>query len=59
MKKIISLFMACLLVFSCLAFSSCGGDVDPVSDDDPTGESGEAVTINVYNWGEYIDPEVE
>ena len=45
-KKIVSLLMAVLLV---LSLASCGKSV---------GNQGEAQSINVYNWGEYIDQSV-
>ena len=44
--KIVSLLMAVLLV---LSLASCGKSV---------GNQGEAQSINVYNWGEYIDQSV-
>ncbi|MBE6790465.1 MAG: spermidine/putrescine ABC transporter substrate-binding protein [Ruminococcaceae bacterium] len=44
-KKIISLIL-CLVLLA--ALSSCGGN----------GPSGEKQSINVYNWGEYIDQSV-
>ena len=46
MKKIISLFMVVLVLFS---FASCGGI---------SGNQSDAQSINVYNWGEYIDQSV-
>lgn len=46
MKKFFLLLLTCLLVIGTLPLS--------VSAE----ESAEKVTINVYNWGEYIDPEV-
>ncbi|MBR3767206.1 MAG: spermidine/putrescine ABC transporter substrate-binding protein [Clostridia bacterium] len=45
-KKIISLLLTALLVF---ALASCNNT---------PGNSGEAQSINVYNWGEYIDQSV-
>ena len=45
-KKIISLFMVVLVLFS---LASCGGIA---------GNQGDAQSINVYNWGEYIDQTV-
>ena len=45
-KKIISLILCLVLV---AALSSCGGNIGP---------SGEKQSINVYNWGEYIDQSV-
>ena len=50
MKKIISLILPFLLLFA-LAFtlSSCGEN-----DDSANKNSGKTVTLNVYNWGEYI-----
>lgn len=46
MKKLLSLTLACLLVFS---LTACGGEA---------GNTGDKQTINVYNWGEYIDQTV-
>ena len=40
MKKVLSLAMAAALLLSCAALSACG--------------SKESLTLNVYNWGEYI-----
>lgn len=45
-KKIISLILCSVLL---IALSSCGGNIGP---------SGEKQSINVYNWGEYIDQSV-
>lgn len=45
MKKIVSCVLVFCMVFSVLCLSACGG-------------SGSKVTINVYNWGEYIDESV-
>lgn len=47
MKRVISLFFAVLLVLSLCSCSQEG-----------SGENGRGVTINVYNWGEYIDQSV-
>lgn len=47
MKKIISVFFAALLVVSALMLSSCGNT-------DGEKDLGDAVTLYVYNWGEYI-----
>lgn len=62
MKKYLSLFMAFLLLFSCLAFSSCDNGVTEANGEgegeDAPSVSSEGVTINVYNWGEYIDQSV-
>ncbi len=44
-KKIISLVLVILLLFS---FAACG----------KSGNGGDAQSINVYNWGEYIDQSV-
>ncbi len=43
MKKLVCLLAVCVL---CCAFSGCS----------PTG--GDTVTLNVFNWGEYIDDEI-
>lgn len=45
MKKLIAILLACLLL--------CGCQPSPV---DPTGDGGGAgkITLNVYNWGQYI-----
>lgn len=44
MKKLIALLLACLLL--------CGCQPGPV---DPTGPAGDGkITLNVYNWGQYI-----
>ncbi len=43
MKKILSLLLAALMLCGCLALAGCGS-----SDGDST------LTLNVYNWGEYI-----
>ena len=44
MKKLISLLLAlCLL----LSFAACGEET-------PGEASGDKVTLNVYNWGQYI-----
>lgn len=45
MKKIVSCVLVLCMVISMLCLSACGG-------------SGSKVTINVYNWGEYIDETV-
>ena len=44
MKRFVSVYLILLLLLCavCIGLSSCGG------------ESGEAVTLYVYNWGEYI-----
>ena len=47
MKKIISVFFAALLFVSALMLSSCGNT-------DGEKDFGDAVTLYVYNWGEYI-----
>ena len=44
-KKIVALLSIAALLFS---LAACGGG----------GESGNGVTLNVYNWGEYIDQSV-
>ena len=43
MKKIFALFLCCLLVLG--LFAGCGQD---------GGNSGDKVTLNIYNWGQYI-----
>ena len=49
MKKTIALVLALLLALSCLA--GCGGKAG----NDASGQSGKGtLTLNVYNWGEYI-----
>ena len=49
MKKTIALVLALLLALSCLA--GCGAK----SGNDASGQSGKGtLTLNVYNWGEYI-----
>lgn len=45
MKKILSVILSICVVLPILAFSGCGGNSDKV-------------TLNVYNWGEYIDTSV-
>lgn len=51
MKKIICLSLALLFVFSSLlCMASCGGQ--------KVTEDGNSASINVYNWGEYIDQSV-
>ena len=45
MKKILSVILSVCVVLPILAFSGCGGNSDKV-------------TLNVYNWGEYIDMSV-
>ncbi|MBR4425293.1 MAG: spermidine/putrescine ABC transporter substrate-binding protein [Oscillospiraceae bacterium] len=46
MKKTFSLLLACLLAVALLA--ACGGPGEP------GGNDGATLTLNVYNWGEYI-----
>ena len=46
MKKTFSLLLACLLAVALLA--ACGGPGEPGGNDAAT------LTLNVYNWGEYI-----
>ena len=46
MKKTFSLLLACLLTVALLA--ACGGPGEP------GGNDGATLTLNVYNWGEYI-----
>ena len=48
MKKILILTLTLLLSLSLLV--SCSAD----EEDDSTHKEGEVVTLNVYNWGEYI-----
>ncbi len=48
MKKILSLFLSSLLLVSCFALSASAEQEEPLEAED-TG-----ITINVYNWGEYI-----
>lgn len=50
MKKTISLLLACLLTAALLV--GCGGPNEPGSD-------GATLTLNVYNWGEYISDGTE
>ncbi len=46
MKKILSLFsLALLLSLLCLSLTACGGGEEDL---------GDAIVLNVYNWGEYI-----
>ncbi|MBQ3150025.1 MAG: spermidine/putrescine ABC transporter substrate-binding protein [Clostridia bacterium] len=42
MKKALSFILSICVVLPILAFSGCGGN-------------GDKITLNVYNWGEYID----
>ncbi len=49
MKKIISVFFAVLLLATPFLMTSCGK-----SDEGEETVSGEATTLYVYNWGEYI-----
>lgn len=56
MKKFFSLLTALVLMLTCLLLPSCGnrqteGENAPFA-------GGVGVTINVYNWGEYIDQSV-
>lgn len=54
MKKSIKfLSLLILLVFCTLMFASCGSDGDGEEENEPKYD-GETVTINVFNWGEYI-----
>ena len=52
MKRLISAILALLMLFSVALLSACSGASD-TEDDDESGYQGE---VNVYNWGEYIDP---
>ena len=47
MKKILSVLLACAMLLALLSLSACGGDA---------GDGGKkgTLTLNVYNWGEYI-----
>lgn len=51
MKRLISLILAVLMLGTVFCLSACSGSGD--SEDDDTGFQGE---VNVYNWGEYVDP---
>jgi spermidine/putrescine-binding protein len=55
MKKTTVLFS--LLVLSALVLTACGGTSTPASPSD-NGEIQPASEIVVYNWSEYIDPEI-
>ena len=48
MKKLI---FALLIIFSLLLLVGCAGDGE---EGDTPPKKGEVVTLNVYNWGEYI-----
>ena len=50
MKKIVTI----LLVFILLALAGCGGSSADSGDASAAGSSGGTLTLNVYNWGEYI-----
>ncbi len=55
MKKYISIFLAIVMMFSCLVLSSCGSKNDEVKNLEGTySREYEGTTINVFNWGEYI-----
>lgn len=61
MKKLISLFLSAVLIFSFSAAAFADEDMIEVNEDisvsadyDWTRFEGKGVTINVYNWGEYI-----
>lgn len=62
-KKLRKLFLplaaGLMLLFSALLLSSCGPK-EAESTESPEGESQGKTdnVVNVYNWGEYIDPEV-
>ena len=47
MKKILSVLLACAMLLALLSLSACGG---------AAGDGGKkgTLTLNVYNWGEYI-----
>ena len=58
MKKLFSLILALLMLSSVILLSACSSsaadhDDAQENDNEPAGFQGE---VNVYNWGEYIDP---
>ena len=60
MKKIVSAVLAAVLLFSLMSFTAFAGESDRVIDDLRTDTeyysrfAGSGITLNVYNWGEYI-----
>ena len=52
--KLKLLFSLIFTLILSLSLFSCAEDVDPTSNGAPKRQEGVTVTLNVYNWGEYI-----
>ena len=57
MRKLVSIFLVLLMLGSIFLFAACGSSKSADGEEEEENESaGFQGEVNVYNWGEYVDP---